>query len=126
MARGGEPRAGPGLRLGPRLRGVLPRDRPRSALALLPGPGAAAGRLPVDPRGLAGPGRGPPTAEPLRRPAGAAGDTAALCHVHVFLRLAHAGRVLVPTPAAPGGLTLRGRRLDGRLSLDPDPARDHH
>src|SRR5207245_2953446 len=40
MARGGEPRAGPGLRLGPRHRGLLPRHGTRPALALLSRPGA--------------------------------------------------------------------------------------
>src|SRR5437879_7982 len=126
MARGGEPRAGPGLRLGPRRRGLLPRHRTRPALALLSRPGAAAGRLPVHPGGRAGAGGGPPAAEPLRRPPGPPGNTAALRHVHVFLRLAHAGRVFVPASPAPVDWPLRGRRLDGRLSLDLDAARHHH
>src|SRR5437879_5941927 len=115
MALGGEPRARRGLRLGHGLRGLLPRDRARAALALLPGPGAAAGGIRADPGRLAGAGRVPPAAEPLRLPTGAARDPAALGHVHVLLRHAHAGRVLVPAPAAPVGWALRGGRLDGRL-----------
>jgi len=47
-------------------------------------------------------------------------------HLSLLLRPAHAGRVLVPAPAAPVDRSVRGRGLDGRLPLDRDSARDHH
>ena len=85
VARGLQSRAGPGARLGPLHRRLLPRHRARPALALRPRSGAPAGRLRVHPDGRAGSGRCPAPAQSLHGPAAAAADPAALRQLHLLL-----------------------------------------